>query len=67
MQPEVQTTTWGSLAVSMGALEIATVIQGALEVLSLYLYTSMAVTYTGHYIRCHDTYCCSDITTYHWQ
>jgi len=32
MQPEVQTTTRGSLAVSAGALEIANVIQGALEV-----------------------------------
>jgi len=32
MQPEVQTTTRGSLAVSASALEIAIVIQGALEV-----------------------------------
>jgi len=32
MQPEVQTTTRGSLAVSVGVLEIANVIQGALEV-----------------------------------
>jgi len=30
MQPEAQTTTLGSLAVSAGALEIANVIQGAL-------------------------------------
>jgi len=37
MQPEAQTTTRSSLAVSAGALEIAIVIQGALEVLSLYL------------------------------
>jgi len=29
MQPDVQTTTRGSLAVSAGALEIAIVIQGA--------------------------------------
>jgi len=33
MQPEVQATTRGSLAVSAGALEVAIVIQGALEVL----------------------------------
>jgi len=33
MQPEAQTTTRGSLAVSASALEIANVIQGALEVL----------------------------------
>jgi len=32
MQPKAQTTTRGSLAVSAGALEIANVIQGALEV-----------------------------------
>jgi len=32
MQPEAQTTTRGSLAISGGALEIANVIQGALEV-----------------------------------
>jgi len=32
MQPEAQTTTRGSHAVSAGALEIANVIQGALEV-----------------------------------
>jgi len=38
MQPEAQTTTHGSLAVSAGALEIAIVIQGALEVFWLYLY-----------------------------
>jgi len=38
MQSEAQTTPRGSLAVSAGALEIATVIQGALEVLWLYLY-----------------------------
>jgi len=31
MQPEAQTTTRGSLAVSAGALEIANVMQGALE------------------------------------
>jgi len=39
MQPEAQTTTRGSLAVSAGTLEIAKVIQGALEVfLFTYLY-----------------------------
>jgi len=38
MQPVAQTTTRGSLAVSAGALEIAVVIQGALEVVWLYLY-----------------------------
>jgi len=32
MQPEALTTTRGSLAASAGALEIAFVIQGALEV-----------------------------------
>jgi len=32
MQPEAQTTTRGSLAVSAGALKIANAIQGALEV-----------------------------------
>jgi len=32
MQPEAQTTTRGFLAVSAGALEIAIVIQGTLEV-----------------------------------
>jgi len=37
MQPEAQTTTRDSLAVSAGALEIAIVIQGTLEVLSRYL------------------------------
>jgi len=37
MQPEAQTTTCVSLVVNAGALEIAIVIQGALEVLSLYL------------------------------
>jgi len=33
MQPEAQATTCGSFAVSAGALEIATVVQGTLEVL----------------------------------
>jgi len=37
MQPVAQTTTRDFLAVSAGALEIAIVIQGALEVLSLNL------------------------------
>jgi len=37
MQLEAQTTTRDSIAVSVGALEIEIVIQGALEVLSLYL------------------------------
>jgi len=36
MQSEAQTTTRGFLAVTAGALEIAIVIQGALEVWSLY-------------------------------
>jgi len=39
MQPEAQTTTPGFLAVSAGTLEIAIIIQGALEVWSLYLFT----------------------------
>jgi len=38
MQPEAQTIPRGSLAVSAGALEIAIVIQGALEVFWLYLF-----------------------------
>jgi len=38
MQPEAQTATRCFLAVSAGALEIAIVIQGALEGLSLYLF-----------------------------
>jgi len=38
MQPEAQTTTRGSLAVSASALEIAIDIQGALEEWSHYLY-----------------------------
>jgi len=38
MQPEAKTITRGCLAVSVGALETAIVIQGALEVLSLYLF-----------------------------
>jgi len=37
MQPEVQTTSHGSLAVSKGAIEITIVIQGALEVFWLHL------------------------------
>jgi len=36
MPPEAQTTTRGSLAISAGALEIATVSQGDSEVFSLY-------------------------------
>jgi len=40
MQPEVHTTTRGSLAVITGAYEIVIVIQGVLEVLSLYLLLS---------------------------
>jgi len=39
MQPDAQTTSRGFLAVSEDALEIAIVIQGAVEVLSLYLFT----------------------------
>jgi len=38
MQPEAQTTTRDSIAVSAGALEIAIVIQGVSEVLSLNLF-----------------------------
>jgi len=38
MQPEVQTTTRGFLVVSAGALEIANVIQGTLEVFWLYVF-----------------------------
>jgi len=39
MQPKAQTATRGSLAVSACALEIAIVIQGALKVFWLYLFT----------------------------
>jgi len=38
MQLEAQTTTRGFLAFSMGALGIAIIIKGTLEVLSLYLF-----------------------------
>jgi len=48
MQPEAQATTHGSLEVGAGALNIAIVIQGALEVfwLTFYLYTGVMVTNT---------------------
>jgi len=38
MQPEAQITTRGFLAVSAGALEIAIIIQGTSEVISLHLF-----------------------------
>jgi len=38
MQPEALNTTRGFLAVSAGALEIAIVMEGALEGLSLFLF-----------------------------
>jgi len=43
MQPEAQTTTRGSLAVSAGALEIANVIQGALQVFWFTFFTFISI------------------------
>jgi len=43
MQPEAQTTTRGSLADSVGALEIEIFVQGALEVLSFCLFYTVTM------------------------
>jgi len=54
MQPEAQTTTCGSLAVSMGALEMAIVIQSALEVLPLYPFLLTSVQLQNRISACVD-------------